>query len=247
MQEDRLKKILSLIEQNRSISVNELKDQLYVSAATIRRDLAELARRGMIVRSFGGALSVSSDSGTPRLPTAESTPIGAIAAELVKNRSVIFLDSSPLTLSMTPHLTQRTGLTVVTDSMRVADALCGRVSRLYCTGGRYVAGLGVFTGQQAADLVERFRFDQCFISCDALTPDGYLAYYGIERMPVLKAAVTLSRTRVLLCSANQLGQYAPNAVVPLRNIDITVTDFPDGVNRDYTGAIIGTERKKPAK
>ena len=59
MSEERLQKILRLIESNRTISAKELEAQLYVSSATVRRDLTELSRRGLIVRSHGKAMAVT--------------------------------------------------------------------------------------------------------------------------------------------------------------------------------------------
>ena len=59
MSEERLQNILKLIEGRQNISVKELETQLYVSSATIRRDLAELVRRGLIVRSHGKAMAVT--------------------------------------------------------------------------------------------------------------------------------------------------------------------------------------------
>lgn len=246
--EDRLKKILALIEQNQSITVGELTAALYVSSATIRRDLAELSRRGMILRSFGGALSIttSSHAAQPRQETA-GTPVGERAARLVRDRNVLFLAHSDLTLSMTPHLARRGGLTVVTDSMSIADALCGHVAHLYCTGGRYLPQKSRFTGRQAAEFAERFRYDQCFVSCDGLTPDGQLTYSGTDAMSALLSAVRYSAQCVLLCTAGQLGQTAPNALLSLGQMDAVVTDAPDRLPPDYHGRVIGTDSEPPPK
>lgn len=241
--DDRQKKILSLIEQNHSISVSELKAQLYVSAATIRRDLAELSKRGMIVRSFGGALALSAGAhSATQNHTAESTPIGKSAAELVKAGNTIFLDSSPLTLSMTGLLSNIRGLTVVTDSMSIADVLCGQVASLYCTGGRYLSKQSVFVGRQAAELVEKFRFDQCFISCAGVSPDGQLLYHGVERMAVLQSTMRNSRDHILLCTAAHIGRNAPNALLKLSDIDIIVTDAPGKVPMNFAGTVVGAEQ-----
>ena len=58
-QEERLAQILSMINEKKFVTSEELKNTLYVSLSTVRRDLAELDRRGLIVRSHGGAIAKS--------------------------------------------------------------------------------------------------------------------------------------------------------------------------------------------
>lgn len=242
--EDRLKKILTIVNRNQSVSVSELEAQLYVSSATIRRDLSELARRGLIVRSFGGAMAATSVGNTaPAISSSEGTPLGRAAALLVKDRETIFLTASPLTLSMAAELTQRTGLTVVTDSLKISNKLCGKVSRLYCTGGRYLLSQGLFVGQQAAELAGQFRFDSCFIACDGLTGNGFLTYAGVERLPVLDAVMRCARRRILLCKGEQIGASATNALLELRSFDAVVTDAPYMLPSEYKGIVIEPEKE----
>lgn len=242
--EDRLKKILTIVNRNQSVSVSELEAQLYVSSATIRRDLSELARRGLIVRSFGGAMAATSVGNTaPAISSSEGTPLGRAAAQLVKDRETIFLTASPLTLSMAAELTQRTGLTVVTDSLKISNKLCGKVSRLYCTGGRYLLAQGLFVGRQAAELAGQFRFDSCFIACDGLTGNGFLTYAGVERLPVLDTVMRCARRRILLCKGEQIGASATNALLELRSFDAVVTDAPYMLPSEYKGIVIEPEKE----
>ena len=63
----RHKEILNILEQSGSVSIKDLKKQLYVSEATVRRDLAELERSGALKRTFGGA--------TPILDTNKQIPL----------------------------------------------------------------------------------------------------------------------------------------------------------------------------
>ncbi len=241
--EDRLRKILTIVNQNRSVSVSELEAQLYVSSATIRRDLAELSKRGLIVRSFGGAMAVTSAGNTaPAIGSSESTPLGRTAALIVKDRETIFLSSSPLTRSMSGELMRRNGLTVVTDSLKIADTLCGKVSRLYCTGGRYLLSQGLFVGRQAAELIEHFRFDSCFIACDGLTSSGSLTYNGLDRLPVLDAAMRCSRRKILLCMGEQIGTSASNALLELNSFDAVGTDSPHKLPAAYKGIVFEPEK-----
>ena len=122
MSEERLQNILRLIESKQSISAKELEAQLYVSSATIRRDLAELARRGLIVRSHGKAMAVTRMAhavacGSPELP---GDPIGNTAAALIKPHSVVFIGAGRCCLPLAKAASRIPDLTVVTDSISAA-------------------------------------------------------------------------------------------------------------------------------
>jgi DeoR family transcriptional regulator of aga operon len=57
-QEDRVTIILRELREVSSVSVEELRDKLGVSLATVRRDLQELHDRGLLRRTHGGAVSI---------------------------------------------------------------------------------------------------------------------------------------------------------------------------------------------
>ena len=58
----RHKQILNILDANGAVSVRALTKALFVSEATVRRDLCELEKMGALKRTFGGATSVI-DSG----------------------------------------------------------------------------------------------------------------------------------------------------------------------------------------
>ncbi len=243
--EDRLEQILALISEKGTISVNELTAALYVSTATVRRDLTELSRRGLVVRSFGGAVSTSK-AAEQMLPVRVSAqqaenPMGSHAARFVQEPGVVFLGANPLLLALIPYLRDRQGLTVVTDSARTAVELAGRVGQLFCTGGRYDPAGGLFFGRQAADAVESFRYDCAFFACDGLGGDGSILFRSAEEMDALRAAAACARTRVLLCARGHLSDAATRSFFKLRQMDAVVTDAPDLIGPDYAGLVVSIE------
>lgn len=242
IQEDRLSKILELIEARQTISVNEIKDSLYVSAATVRRDLAELSRRGLIFRSFGGAValtgagrSVPKEQNSFQVP---ASPIGTAAAELIPDRSTIFIGGSPATRSMLPALSGKSSVTIVTDSLSLAEALSGSAAHVCCTGGAYNSSLDIFTGKQAAEMVSRYRFDYAFLAFDAISEDGLLLDYCIDKMPVFNNILKSTKHKVLLAPKAVVGKDASHVLARLEAMDITITDAPEFFTGLFTGSLI---------
>lgn len=239
MSEERLQKMLWLIESSGSISAKELEKQLYVSAATVRRDLAALAGRGLIVRGHGKAMAVTRIAHSPKhdaihIPFA---PIGAAAAKLIKPHSTLFISSGGIGLSLARAASWIEGLTVVTDSLSIAEILCGHAKRLYCTGG-YPIGQDALAGGAAADIAGLFHYNTAFFCCDSLV-DGSLCYNSLDRMTVLRTAERQAERKVLLFSGKQLDSEPGSALLKLKDMDCIVTDIPGYFGSSVHCMIIG--------
>lgn len=242
MSEERLQKILRLIESNRTISAKELESQLYVSSATIRRDLAELSRRGLVVRSHGKAMAVTrmAHAVTHGGPVQPDDPIVAAAAALVKPHSIIFIAAGRFSLSLAKTVSRVPDLTVVTDSMAAADALCGHAAHVHCTGGRLQARDDALSGSQAAELAGLFYTHMAFFSGDALAEGGDLTFYNVDRMSVLRTAARHAEKRILLFSGDQINAEPGSTLLHLNDMDYLVTDIPGYFSSGYHGTVIGT-------
>lgn len=97
---ERQEKILSLLSENVSISVNKLSKLLYVSQPTVRRDLSELERQKKVIRTHGGVVIRNApDNEIPLLwreeqNNASKKKISEKAAEYIHNGDIIFMDAS---------------------------------------------------------------------------------------------------------------------------------------------------------
>lgn len=240
MPEERLQKILRLIESSRIISAKELETKLYVSSATIRRDLAELARRGLIVRSHGKAMAVTRMAHTVTHGSTDlaAEPTGTAAAALIKPHSTIFIGAGRCGASLAQAASRIQNLTVVTDSITVAEILCGHTAHLYCTGGQ-AAGRDSFSGGQAAELTGLFHYSMVFFSCDSLTEDGDITFYELERLPILRMAARHTEKQVLLFSGDQINAEPGNSLLRLKDMDYIVTDVPGYFGPAAHGTVIG--------
>ena len=231
-QEERLKELLAIIEARRIVSVEELKSQLYVSTSTVRRDLAELSRRGLVVRSSGGAIAMSeresNDSmllGKPTLAKPGS-PIGVRAAAMVHSGECLFLGTSGAIQAMVPFLLQKRELTIVTNSADVVSALCGSGFLIYCCSGRYDEHSNCIGGALAGQFLAHFNFDAAYFTCDALTDKGQMGFYDLETFSLMQQVLAGARRRVLLCSRAKIGAACTYNLTGLKHVDVIVTDAP---------------------
>ena len=139
---ERLGYILQELQTKKVVYVNQLSEKYYVSKSTIRRDLSEMEKEGLIRRSYGGAVLVEQKS--TEIPffirknenQAAKDIIGSLAAQLVKDDMYIFLDSTSTAAHMTKHLKDKKNIRILTTSAQTAlDCLDSLDAQICCTGG----------------------------------------------------------------------------------------------------------------
>ena len=124
LQCERQDEILSKLEKQKSINISVLAKQLYVSEATIRRDINTLEKIGLVKRVYGGVMLTKYASSTDMpltLREQERRPqkeiIASKAAELLYDGASIFMDASSTVQHMIPYLKAYENLTVITNSI----------------------------------------------------------------------------------------------------------------------------------
>src|SRR4029077_20224023 len=127
---DRRQVIADLVRTQGSVRGRDLVNALGVTDEPTRRDLAHLAESGIVQRAHGGAIAIRPGDETDtafrlREHADEKVAIGRRAAELVRDRSSIILDSGTTTLCLARALHQRQDLVVVTTAVTNAIELVG--------------------------------------------------------------------------------------------------------------------------
>ena len=226
----RHRQILQLLEENGAVSVKALTAALFVSEATIRRDLHELEKAGALQRTFGGALPVLS---SPRqvplfiregLNTEEKYALCRQAAAMLKDGDTLFIDGSSTAQHLVKFLTPLKDLTVVTYSIRTAELACRHHIKTYCTGGLLMENSLVCTGQETVAFADKINPDFCFFSCKGLSEDGIFSDTSEEETVIRRAFLKRSRTRVALMTKNKLGKRYFHTLCTMEDVDHLLTD-----------------------
>ena len=145
MKIDRIHQIHQLLKttEPHSVSIDELCTTFNVSKNTIRRDIAELKKSGFIKKVYGGIVLQEQSESSPEPFTSWETKnmqakknIARIAASLVNNGDVIYIDSGTTTMHMLPYLAEKKHLTIVTASVYVISTACSyKDFNVIATGG----------------------------------------------------------------------------------------------------------------
>ena len=230
IKEERYDKILALLEEEQYISAQRLSQMLFVSLPTIRRDLTELQRRNQIVRSHGGAKKIQGEHTVAPLNfrrTVNALSKRALcraAAELVRDNDIIFIDSSTTTLQMADFLSEKKGITVITNGITLASALAQKGIKTYCTGGEIFENSLAHFGSFAEDFIRRFNIDTLFFSCHGVNQKGMLTDPSLPETQIRKVAIAQSKQTVFLCDETKFSLSTPYNLVSIDAMDYVITD-----------------------
>lgn len=227
---ERQERVRQILRTRHAVRVEELKDELGVSTATIRRDLDELEEAGVLRRVHGGAVSVDLRPIEARFEakaarhTAEKRRIAARALELVEPDSTIYIDAGSTCLELARLLGDRHDLTVVTNSLPAIVELAGRAPRLVVIGGELRPLSQAIVGPLSIPLLDELYVDRAFMGTFSLSLDAGLTTTDPAEAFTKEHALTRAREVVLLVDSSKLGTRSFAHAGRLDQVDVVITD-----------------------
>jgi DeoR/GlpR family transcriptional regulator of sugar metabolism len=226
--ESRRAAIADMLRASGAVSVAEVESRFGVSSMTARRDLAELARRGVAQRTHGGAvvpaISAHEDSFSKRLETATEakTALADAAVALVSPRESVFLDSSSTSYFVARRILEAgIELTLLTNSLPVMQLVGAQAPSnvdLVAIGGSLRRLTLSFVGPYAVHTTEGYFADRAFLSVKALTATGILADADPLEAEVKRAMVAQAGEPVLLIDRSKLSARGLSAIGPVSDL-----------------------------
>jgi len=235
--------IVARLSQGEAVVAARLAVEFGVSEDVVRRDLREIAARGLCKRVYGGALPVS-PAGASIADRTESDPerklaLARAAATLLRPKQSIFLDSGSTNARLAALLPGNLQLTVVTNSIQVAAAATGRAGvALFLIGGGVNSHAGACIGTRAAAELQRHRIDLGFIGACAISAADGLCGFDPEEVDFKRALLGISKSAVVMVTNEKLETTAPHLIAPLAAIDrlIIEHDAPSEILERLTGS-----------
>lgn len=223
--------ILLSLEKSERIRVHELAAHCGVTAMTIRRDLLDLERKGLLVRRYGGAVRTTAAhtffSFYERLGRNKvaKKAIGRAAAALVQDNDTIFIDCGSTPFQMTRHLFNRRNLRVITNSLPVVSELLHNPGiRIIILGGELVHSRRATQGRLSERLLGEYRADKAFIGADGISVDSGLSAYNELEGGISRRMMEQSRESYLLCDSSKLGKDSLFPFKPAAALTALITD-----------------------
>ncbi|WP_156724618.1 DeoR/GlpR family DNA-binding transcription regulator [Streptomyces apocyni] len=237
--EQRRALILEEVRRHGGVRVNELTRKLSVSDMTIRRDLDALARQGALEKVHGGAVPVA-DASThePGFEAKSALELGAkesiarAAAGLVAPGSAVALSGGTTTFALAQRLLEVPDLTVVTNSVRVADVFhaaqrgAGQrpgAATVVLTGGVRTPS-DALVGPVADQAIRSLHFDVLFLGVHGISVQAGLSTPNLAEAETNRRLVRSARRVVVVADHTKWGTVGLSSFATLEEVDTWVTD-----------------------
>jgi DeoR/GlpR family transcriptional regulator of sugar metabolism len=229
--EQRLQKIIQLVEENNSIDIHVLCKVLKASPATIRRDLTDLESKKILTRTHGGAMSqLNAGYQAEYLSVlnknlAEKQKIGITAVGQVENGETIFLEGSTTVIQIAKNLNTKTGLTVVTNAPYVALELANHTkNEVILIGGRLNQKILSTAGPATEKYLAEFRVDKAFTSISAIDSEYNITTALTEIAYVKKAVIKCAKQVIGVTDHTKFDKTMLNFVAPITALNKIIVD-----------------------
>jgi len=228
----RHEQIISLVKRRGFVSIGRLAKSFDVSEQTVRRDLKDLADRGLVTKYHGGAglahgpADVDYDKRKARMPE-EKQRIAEAVAERIPERATVFIDIGTTMEAIAEALLDHKRLTVVTNHVTVATILSRRSEfQVVLAGGILKHNDHATTGDATREFLEKFRVGYGIFGIGGIDGEGEMLDFDFRDIGVSATAMRISRKRFV---ALDHSKYDTNAVVSVGHvgeIDALFTDAP---------------------
>ena len=226
---ERDERLIGLVRARGTATVEDLSLEIGVGPSTIRRDLHRLAREGRLVRTYGGATLADRAAGaSASLPTraiAEKQRVAAAAARLVQDGQTIAVTSGTTAVEFARQLVDRADLTVITNSLDVAQVLldCEGI-QLAVLGGVVRPRMHSLLGHLTEQACREMRADTLFMGIGAISLERGLMNDYMPEILTDRALRSMATSVVLMADSGKFDLVAPALVFGLDDIDVIVTD-----------------------
>jgi len=232
------------VQEYGAVRVSDLAEHFGVSDMTVRRDLDVLARRRLVAKVHGGATALDSPSthepgfveksGRQR---AEKQVIARAAAELVEPGTAIGLSAGTTTAALAAALLQVAGLTVVTNSMAVAEVFRGEAERTVILTGGIRTPSEALVGPVAVAALRTLNLDVVFLGVHGMSAASGFTTPNMMESETDRALVEAGQRLVVVADSTKWGTAGISTIAELAEADVLVTD--SGLDADACAVLEG--------
>lgn len=230
--EERHEKILQIIIEKNRVEVQELSNLFGISEDSIRRDLRLMEQKGLVKRTYGGAVFPQKTGDTLEFSKRETIneknkeSIAKVAASYIKDNDSILLDGSTTVAKLVPLLKDYKNLTVITNSIAIANEIINKQNdiKLVVIGGIVLKKIANTVSLESLREIEKLNVDKVFLTPCTITAKEGLFTSMLEEAPIKKAMLTAGREVYLLADSDKFEQKALAYIGPLESTYTIITD-----------------------
>lgn len=224
-------KILELLQERGEISVNEISSNYNISEVSVRNDLTLLEKKGLLIRTRGGAIKtqpVNFDLNlNQRLKTnyKEKQKIGKKAATYINDNDTVVMDNGSTTLEVARNLNGLKNIKLITNSLPIADLVADFEGiEVIIPGGELRSEMRSLVGSMAEKSLSNYHCDLAFLGTDGIDVETGIYTPQIEEAALSQKMIEISKRVIVVSDSSKFGRKSFVKISDLKEIDLIITD-----------------------
>lgn len=238
--EDRHSNILSLLDKDGSVTVQQLMKELQTSESTIRRDLNQLDAQGFLTKVHGGAIAKNTIYSTMdenvmnrKAMNAEAKiRIAKYAASLIEPEDFVYLDAGTTTELMIDYITNRQTV-FVTNAISHAKKLSDIGFRVYILGGEFKSATEAIVGEEAVETLDKYNFTKGFWGTNGISVETGFSTPEVKEAMVKKKSMQNCKERYILADGSKFSQISSVKFAEFADATIITTNLNSKAFQKY--------------
>ena len=215
LSEERQGKIVSLINENKSMTIQMLMKALEASESTIRRDLGELNEKGLIEKVYGGAIakgitfSGKDETVTTRMEQhrEEKLKIAKFAASIINDDDFVYIDAGTTTELMIPFITAKKAV-FVTNGFSHARKLSEAGFVTYILGGEIKFPTEAVVGEEAVLMLFKYHFTKGFWGTNGISQNSGFSTPDVKEALIKQMSMSRTHEKYILSDSSKFSQIS---------------------------------------
>jgi DeoR family fructose operon transcriptional repressor len=229
--EERQDKIVKYIEKVEKATIEEIMSLLKISRSTVRRDLMDLERKNLIIRTRGGALKKKyfkyefSLNEKKDLNLDKKKKIAQITERFINEGDIIYISGGTTTLELAKILFDIKDLIVFTNAINILLELANNSGvEIKLVGGDFRKKTFSMVGQESINYLDRYNFDKAFVGVNGISvSEGFTTPNGLEAI-VDDEVIRRSKEAFILADETKFGAVAFSTICKIEDVDYIITN-----------------------
>ncbi len=239
--EERLAKILQMVEEKGVVTVLELSETLKISESTIRRDLTTLDNKKKLRKVHGGAAVINGSFAAADFDLQlredhhrnEKQAIGKFSAGLIEKNDFVYIDAGTSTEAMVDFINE-SGAVYVTNGMVIAAKLVKKGCRTIIVGGEIKPITDAVVGSEALHCLGKYNFSKGFFGTNGIDRKAGYSTPDPTEAQVKREAFSRCKTAYVLADPSKFNLIAPVSFGKLEQAEIITTRLGSESYKKYT-------------
>lgn len=228
--QERYQTILNLLNEKNTVTVTELTKLLDASESTIRRDLSTLDEMGKLHKVFGGATSVTQNSGSNEDDVSlrevqmsdEKNAIAKYCASMITDTDFVYIDAGTTTSRLIDYISNLRA-TYVTNGISHARKMIKKGLNTYIISGRIKSVTEAVVGAQGVKSIENYNFTKAFMGANGIDIKVGYTTPDLDEALIKEAAISKSYMTFILADNTKFRKVYPVSFAPIKKCCI-ITD-----------------------